>query len=51
VSIGVGPLVDRHELEIIAMGDKSEVFKLDSFEDLVKRLKDILMSFCAARMM
>jgi len=49
VSIGVGPFIEMQELTTIAMDNQKEVFKLDSFSDLVKRLQEILQSFCQAR--
>ncbi|XP_032235489.2 coadhesin [Nematostella vectensis] len=46
VAVGVGHSIGKKELDIIALGDASNVFMLETFDDLVRRLNAIMNSFC-----
>lgn len=52
IAVGIGNVFqdnDDKELEQIADGNKANVFKLNSFDDLVNRMKDIAKAFCQSR--
>lgn len=49
IAIGVGPSVDMAELTQIADGNAKNVVQVSKFDDLVKRIKEILKISCATR--
>ena len=46
IAVGVGPAIDRDELLLIANGDASHVFKIDSTSDLSSFVDSLAMLAC-----
>ncbi|XP_068709752.1 cartilage matrix protein-like [Montipora foliosa] len=49
IAVGVGPFVDNNELTNIAMGNSTNIHHVKKFDDLSKRIDDIISKICFER--